>query len=132
MSLLSIRREVAIPVGIDTEAFDPTEPYVAVKKASGGFVYFNILFKSLGLLGQVFTPREVKDRKKVSLDVLNDPTLIQALQPYGNPLAIHSKRHDLLQETTAGNVIPWKRLYLQEYHLGDQVFYAPTKPTTVH
>lgn len=132
MSLLSIRREIAIPVGIDTVAFDPMIPHVAVKKASGGFVYFNILFKSLGLLGQVFTAREVKDRKKVSLDVLNDPTLLQALQPYGNPMAIHSKRQDLLQQTKAGNVIPWKRLYLQEYHIGDQVFYAPTQPATVH
>ncbi|MNE70427.1 hypothetical protein D3C80_1662180 [compost metagenome] len=132
MSLLSIRREVAIPVGIDTEAFDPMEPHVAVKKASGGFVYFNILFKSLGLLGQAFTSREVKSRKKVSLDVLNDPALLQALQPYGNPMAIHSKRSDLLEKTKAGNVIPWKRLYLQEYYNGDQVFYAPTKPVTVH
>jgi hypothetical protein len=132
MNLLSIRREVAIPVGIDTEAFDPSAPHVAVKKASGGFVYFNILFKTLGLLDQVFTPREVKARKKVSLDVLTDPTLLQALQPYGNPMAIHSKRQDLLKEPKAGNIIPWKKLYLQEYHLGDQVFYAPTKVATVH
>jgi hypothetical protein len=132
MSLLSIRRDVAIPVGIDTEAFDPTSPYVAVKKASGGFVYFNILFKSLGLLGQILTSNEIKSRKKVSLDVLNDPQLVQALQPYGNPMAIHSKHKDLLETVKPGNVIPWKKLYLQEYFMGDQVFYAPTKPVTVH
>jgi hypothetical protein len=132
MSLLSTRREVAVPVGIDTEAFNPEKPHVAVKKASGGFVYFNILFKTLGLIDQMFTPRELKDRKKVSLDVLNDPTLVKALQPYGNPMAIHKKREGLLDSSKPGNVIPWKRLYLQEYHIGDQVFYAPTTPTTVH
>lgn len=132
MSLLSIRREVAIPVGIDTEAFDPSEPYVAVKKASGGFVYFNILFKSLGLLGQVFTSTEVKTRKKVSLDVLNDPTLCRALQPYGNPMSIHSRLADDIEELASSNVIPWKRLHLKEHRTVDSVFYTPTKQVVLH
>lgn len=132
MSLLSIRREVAIPVGIDTVAFNPSQPYVAVKKASGGFVYFNILFKSLGLFDRAITSREVKSRKKVSIDVMTDPVLVQALQPYGNPMAIHSKCSDLLEELCKGNVIPWKKLTLQEYRHAGQVFYAPTTPNVMH
>lgn len=126
MSLLGMRREVAVPVGIDTEAFNPSEPFVAVKKASGGYVYFNIKFQILGLLDQFRTSREIKQRRKVSLDVMTDPKLLEALAPFGNPISLHSKHPDLLETTTAGNVIPWKRLLLREYHEGDKVFYAPT------
>ena len=129
MNLLSLRREVAVPVGIETSAFDPNQPYVAVKKASGGYVYFNIKFQQLGLFDRITTSREVKQRRKVSIDVMTDPALLEALKPYGNPISLHGTNPELLQRMEAGNVIPWKRLHLREYRSGDQVFYAPT---TVH
>ncbi|MNL37693.1 hypothetical protein D3C87_1598530 [compost metagenome] len=129
MSLLGLRREVAVPVGINTETFNPSEPFVAVKKASGGYVYFNILFQTTGFLDRLVMPKDVKTRRKVSLDVMTDPKLIEALHPYGNPISIHSKHPDFDKKIVEGNVIPWKRLHLREYHEGDNVFYAPT---TVH
>jgi len=129
MSLLSLRREVAVPVGIETGTFDPNQPYVAVKKASGGYVYFNIKFQQLGLIDRITTSREVKNRRKVSLEVMTDPALVEALKPYGNPISLHNTNPDLLERMEAGNVIPWKRLHLQEYRQGERVFYAPT---TVH
>lgn len=126
MSLLSLRREVAVPVGVDTVTFDPNLPYVAVKKASGGYVYFNIKFQQIGLIDRITTPKEVKNRRKVSLDVMTDPALLEALKPYGNPISLHGANPELLEEMEADNVIPWKRLHLREYRSGDRVFYAPT------
>lgn len=105
---LKIKRGVNVIDGLCKKQFNPSNPFVGIKKPSGGIVYFN-------LLGTRIQP---------TIKTMNSEELLEHTEAYGRVFIISSGQDDLLEHAVAGEIIPWKGLQLQRYSKGESFWYV--------
>lgn len=104
---LKINPDFNVIKGLRKDGFDPSLPFIGIKKPSGGLVYFN-------LLGTRIQP---------TIKTLNSKEMIEHTEEYGSVFLISSGQSYLLEGAIAGEIIPWKGLWVRRYTMADSFWY---------